>query len=220
MRRFWIAISAVAAVIAAGCESSSKPTSPSSVGPLFPQTFTLSGAVTEVVGAGVVPVNGALVMEIRSQRQTTSGMDGHYSIEGLRAGVGVITTHKFGYVSSASNVEITADATLNVRVMRSQNKSYIISGVVFEITSSGRRAVEGVELYCESCESPEGYSYTASDTRGHYQFAWATNGSHEIQVWKDGYALARRDGSYGVLTEYVVATVNGDTQFDIELVRR
>jgi len=45
------------------------------------------------------------------------------------------------------------------------------------------------------------------------------NGSHEIQVLKDGYALARRDGSYGPV-EYVTATVQGDTRFHIELVRR
>lgn len=91
-------------------------------------------------------------------------MDGHYSIAGLSAGVGVITTSKFGYVSSSSKVELTADATLHVRVMLSTIKTYTISRVVFEITSSGRRAVEG-ELYCESCEKPEGYSYTASDAR-------------------------------------------------------
>jgi hypothetical protein len=174
--------------------------------------------VTEVTSTGVVAVNGAVVLETRSQRRATSDMDGRYSISGLPAGSGFITISKDGYVSSTSNVDIAADATLNVRVV--QMKSYVLSGVVFEITASGRRVVEGVELYCDSCGSPVGHTFTNSDARGRYQFGWSLDGSHILQVWKEGYVLAHPAGSYNSETEYVSATVSGDTQFDIEVVRR
>ena len=177
-----------------GLESSLKPTSPSSVAPALPQTFTLSGMVTEVSGAGVVPVSGALVQETRFQRGATSDADGHYSISGVPAGSGFIRISKNGYVSSTSNLDISADATLNVRVM--PIKTYILSGVVFEITASGRRAVEGAELYCDSCGSPVGHTFTASDARGRYQFAWSVDGGHILLVWKEGYVLAHPAGSY------------------------
>jgi len=99
-------------------------------------------------------------------------------------------------------------------------RTYILSGLVFEMTASGRRAVEGVELYCDSCGSPVGHTFTASDARGRYQFEWSMDGRHPLQLWSDGYALANPTGSYGGRVEYVTATVNGDTQFDIEVVRR
>ena len=219
MKRLWIAgILGVAAVVAVGCESSSKPTSPSLVAPAPPQTFTLSGMVTEVSGTGVVPVSGALVQETRSQRRATSDADGHYSISGVSAGSGSIRISKDGYVSSTSSLDISADATLDVRVMPIQ--TYILSGVVFEMTASGRRAVEGVELYCDSCGSPVRHTFTTSDARGRYQFAWSMDGGHILLVWKEGYVLAHPVGSYSSSMEYVSATVGGDTQFDIEVVRR
>ena len=219
MRRLWIAgIFGVAAFVAVGCESSSQPTSPSLVAPAPPQTFTLSGMVTEVSGSSVVPVSGALILETRSQRRATSDADGHYSISGVSAGSGSIRISKDGYVSSMSSLDISADATLDVRVMPIQ--TYILSGVVFEMTASGRRAVEGVELYCDSCGSPVGHTFTTSDARGRYQFAWSMDGGHILLVWKEGYVLAHPAGSYSSSMEYVSATVGGDTQFDIEVVRR
>ena len=77
-----------------------------------------------------------------------------------------------------------------------------------------------MELYCDSCGSPVGHTFTTSDARGHYEFEWSMDGRHPLQVWGEGYALANPTGSYGGGVEYVTATVNGDTQFDIEVVRR
>lgn len=157
MRGFWIAACViVVTLVVGGCESSSKPTSPSAVAPA--QAIIPSGLGPEATGTAVVPVSGAV--------------------------------------------------------------TYILSGLIFEMTASGRRPVEAVELYCDSCGSPVGHTFTASDARGRYQFAWSTDGRHPLLVWKDGYALANSTGSYGREVAYVTATVNGDTQFDIEVVRR
>lgn len=219
MKRFSIAvIFAIASVVAGGCGSPSNPVSATGVGNEPRATFTLSGVVTELTATGVTSVDRALVQATPSQVRATTALDGHYSIPGLPAGSSVVTIVKDGYVTSTSNVVITADAQLDVRI--SPVSTYILSGVVFEITPSGRVVVEDVHLYCDSCGSPVGHTFTSSDAEGHYSFAWSMNGVHQIQVWKDGYALMRPDGTYGKLTEYVNAKVNGDTQVDIEVVRR
>lgn len=74
-----------------------------------------------------------------------------------------------------------------------------------------------MELYCDSCGSPNGHTFTSSDAEGRYSFAWSLNGVHPLLVSKDGYALA---GAAGAFNTRISATVNGDTKFDIELVRR
>jgi Carboxypeptidase regulatory-like domain len=219
MKRFSIAvILAIASTVAGGCESSSTPVSPAGVGNEPGATFTLSGVVTEVTATGVTPVDRAFVQETRSQLGATTDVDGSYRIPGLSSGRGVVRIVKEGYVTSTSNVDITADARLDVRIV--PIRTYILSGVVFEITESGRVAVEDVELYCDSCGSPVGHTFTSTDAEGHYSFAWSMNGVHALLVRKDGYALARADGNYGSGTEYILANVTGDTQVDIEVVRR
>ena len=218
MKHFPIAFGAcVGLIFTAGCESSSTPTSPPSA-VVRPQTFTLSGIVSEGAGTGVVPVGGALVRETRSQRSATTDNDGRYSIAELTAGGRSVTVSKAGYVSFTSNLDMSGDATLNVSV--APVPTYVLSGVVFEVTVTGRRTVEGVNLYCDSCGSPVGHTFTLTDARGRYEFAWSMNGRHDLQVWKDGYALVRRDGILGKDTGYVSAAVNGDTQLDIEVERR
>ena len=219
MKRFSIAvILAVATFVAGGCESSSNPTSPTIAGPDPRQTFTLSGVVTEMTLSGVTPVDGALVQETRSQLGATTDKDGHYRIPGLSAGSGAVRIVKEGYIISTSNVDISADAQLDVRIQLIA--AYILSGVVFEITSSGRVAVAGVQLACDSCGSPADHTFISTDAGGRYSFAGLMNGMHQLQVWKLGYALADPAGTHGSRVEYINTTVDGDTQFDIEVVRR
>jgi hypothetical protein len=79
---------------------------------------------------------------------------------------------------------------------------FTVSGVVFEMTPTGRVPVEGVTLYCDSCGSPGGHTFTSSDGEGRYSFAWSVNGVHVLQVWKDGFRLALPNGSYRNGTEY------------------
>ena len=98
--------------------------------------------------------------------------------------------------------------------------AYTLSGVAFESTASGRVPVEGVHVYCDGCGSPVGHTsvFTAGD--GAYSFGWAYNSTLPLLVQKEGYAVL---GATEVLSNGMSrrsVTINGDTQFDIELIRR
>jgi hypothetical protein len=95
---------------------------------------------------------------------------------------------------------------------------YVLSGVVFEMTDAGRVPIEGAEIYCDTCGSPVGHTSVNTDANGFYRLAFTPNGLHPLFVTKDGYDLPvstvrDRFGRVG-------ATVNGDTEFDVQLVRR
>jgi hypothetical protein len=95
--------------------------------------------------------------------------------------------------------------------------TYTLSGTTFEVTPTGRAPIEGVNIYCDGCGSPEGHTSTYTDADGLYSFEWSPNGATPLLVEKAGYHVVGQ-----VLNAYgaIVATVNGDTQFDIELARR
>ena len=124
---------------------------------------------------------------------------------------------KEGYVTSLSQIVISADGQIDVRMH--STTGYVLSGVVFEMTAAGSIPVPDVSLYCDSCGSPEGHTWTSTDSEGRYRFAWSINGVHELQVGKEGYILARPSGSYGIYSA-IRTTVEGDTEFDIEMIRR
>jgi hypothetical protein len=96
--------------------------------------------------------------------------------------------------------------------------AYTLSGVVSELTAAGKVPAEGVQLYCDSCGSPDGHTFTSSDANGFYSFSWARNGVHPLMVWKDGYVVIDATGPLSNGT--VNATVDGDTRLDIQIVRR
>jgi hypothetical protein len=75
-------------------------------------------------------------------------------------------------------------------------------------------------VYCDSCGSPHGHTEAYSDTTGAYSFAWSANGPHRLLVRKGGFRLANPGGNYPGYAEFITPTVNGDTRFDIELVRQ
>jgi hypothetical protein len=54
---------------------------------------------------------------------------------------------------------------------------------------------------------------------GLYRFDWTANGATPLIVEKNGYALAGNPPA-GPVEGWIVVPVNGDTRFDIELVRR
>jgi hypothetical protein len=95
--------------------------------------------------------------------------------------------------------------------------TYTLSGVVSELTSAGTMPAAGVQLYCDSCGSPDGHTFTTSDPNGFYSFSWTRNGVHPLLVWKDGYAVIDPSGTR---SNGVAVTVDGDTRFDIQIVRR
>ena len=98
--------------------------------------------------------------------------------------------------------------------------TYTLSGVVSEETAAGRVPAEGVQLYCDSCGSPDGHTFTSSDANGFYSFSWARNGVHPLLVWKDGYVVVDPSGTLSDGRAVKHATVDGDTRFDIQIVRR
>jgi hypothetical protein len=96
---------------------------------------------------------------------------------------------------------------------------YTLSGVVSELGPAGPIPVEGVQLYCDSCGSPDGHTFTSTDATGFYRFAWTPAGVHPVQVWKEGYELV--DASAVIAgTAVATAVVKGDTALDIRVARR
>ena len=103
-------------------------------------------------------------------------------------------------------------------------------GVVFEVTPTGNAPIEGVAVYCEPCgEATHTFAYT--DANGYYSFSgdlssgggvWLSAGHPtRLNVTKTGYELMDPDGTTGNPPwTWKNVTINGDTRFDIELVRR
>ncbi len=102
-----------------------------------------------------------------------------------------------------------APATLGV--------TYILFGTIFEVMPTGRVPIEGVGVYCDGCGSPDGHTQAYTDADGLYSFAWSQNGATPLLVGKAGYDVV---GPVPNANGAVIATVNGDTRFDIELARR
>ena len=97
--------------------------------------------------------------------------------------------------------------------------TYVLSGVVFEITDAGRVPLEGVELYCDSCGSPDGHTYVRTNGDGFYSLEWTANGVHPLFVTKAGYEIFDPNGTRDAIGR-ISATVRGNTTFDVQLVRR
>jgi len=105
-------------------------------------------------------------------------------------------------------------------VITPSSVTYVLSGVVFEITDAGRVPLEGVELYCDSCGSPDGHTYVYSNADGVYRLEWTPDGVHALFVSKSGYEIVDPNGTLRDATGRISATVRGDTVFDVQLVRR
>jgi hypothetical protein len=99
-----------------------------------------------------------------------------------------------------------------------------VSGVVYEITANGRVPVADVEVYCDSC-GPQGHTFSKTGANGEYAFSGAPGGETLLLLAKEGYALPKPDWTQPNPTPLgwlggMNVSVNGDTQFDIEIVRR
>jgi hypothetical protein len=115
-------------------------------------------------------------------------------------------------------VTISGETELDIRVDRIV--TYVLSGVVFEVTEAGRVPIEGVDLYCDSCGSALGHTSVLTDADGSYSFSWTFNGLNPLFVTKAGYAIVDPTGTLLDREGRVQVPVNGDTRFDIQLVRR
>ena len=208
-------------LVCLACDSGTRvsgPTSPSPTPPSLPGvTYTLSGTVTEVTPTGAAAVEGAQVRDDSSGHQTTTDSNGFYSLAGLSATSRSVSASKPGYMTTRNSVVLSGDTQLDLQMSR--NVTYILSGVVFEMTDKGRLPIEGASVYCDSCGDPYGHTYNYTDANGLYRFFWTAAGATPLIVGKEGYALAGNPPR-GPVEGWIVATVDGDTRFDIELVRR
>ena len=100
--------------------------------------------------------------------------------------------------------------------------AYTLSGVVVEATTTGYTPIEGVDVYCELC-GEETHSWSFTDSSGIYSFTgvWTTPGAR-TPVWfgKDGYADPPGVPLFFNESGYRHVLIDGNTRFDVELVRR
>ena len=221
---WWVVVAGVLVGTGAGCESSSVPTAPTATPPgAAPQpTYTISGVVYADT-AEVVPIDsvriesGDLRVYIGGLRLlATTGPDGGYSASGI-AGPISLRLIKFGYEVSEKSISISADTRVDFRLM--PKPTFVLAGVVFEVTSGGSVPVEGASVYCDSC-GDGGHSWLKTDGQGRYAFPAVYNGTTPIIITKAGYSVVAPSRTLQDGSGMKDVLVNGDTRFDIELVRR
>ena len=102
-----------------------------------------------------------------------------------------------------------------------------LSGVVFEETLNARAPIEGVAVYCEPCtELTHVWAYT--DAHGFYSFrgVWTDPGHFptRLLIRKDGYTdpagIPTPTPPNPSLPGWREVVIDGDTRFDVRLVRR
>jgi len=178
-------------------------------------THVVSGVIAEMTPAGLVPVEGVRVEEATSRQAATTDRTGFFSMSGVPAVHALFSARKDGYQIVTKDVQINGDTRLDMEIVRLV--SYTLSGVAFEVTATGQSPLEGVEVYCDGCGSPVGHTFAYTNEDGFYSFSWAFNGATPLLVTKAGYDVLNTVGTF---PGQVVATVNGDTRFDLKLVRR
>lgn len=215
-----LSVGAFALVVAScGGSQSASPISPT---PLVPRpTFTLSGLVFAATPTGLVPVEGVVVEEANLRQRATTDANGAYSISGLYAMSNVVTASKIGYETDSRTLTISGDTRLDLRVVR--RATYTLSGVISELTATGRAAVEGVRVEALICHTDaygcpiNSVPTTITDRNGFYSVSGLYEGTNYLWAIKDGYQpgpVPNCEGSCWTVE------VNSDTRFDIQLVRR
>ena len=178
-------------------------------------TYTLSGVVFLDTETGRFALPGVRVTEIGSGRSSMTRNDGNYSITGLPSGSHSVSATRWDVVTYTKALAISGDTRLDISL-----PTYTLSGVVFERTPTGTAPIEGVAVYCDGCGSPVGHTYAYTDAQGFYSLSYTYSGTNPIMVMKAGYG--DQPGQAGGPNQWVwrYPMVNGDTKFDIELVKR
>jgi len=164
-------------------------------------------------------VEGVLVEETNSHQSAITDAKGMFSIAGV-SGPLSFSLSKSGYFNKHTST-IPADANYMQLRIDPIPATYTLTGVVSEITSGGRVPVEGVLIEGSTCDDP---SYckdqiSTTDRNGLYRLT-LYEGRNDLSVSKAGYqtdppVLHADDYDYNARV-----TLNGNTQFDIQLVRR
>ena len=234
----------VAGLLAACDGQPLPPTAPSqfTTGGSPPLTYVLSGKVTEMTAAGPTPVANALVREMLSGQFGTTDAEGRYQIDrvSLVSATTTIAASKIGYITHTITRAITGDTTVDIELRPQPGypvppsvflAEATLSGTVYERVGNPSQPVgiEGVSVYCEQCgESTHNFALT--DSTGAYVFppGFWTEGRPtfpaRVSARKDGYTdppgrpSPTPPNPTGAGWREVV--IDGDTRFDIELVRR
>jgi carboxypeptidase family protein len=230
MKRLSLAMSLAVSMLACGSNS---PTTATALTTPTPQpTFTISGVIAAVTPTRPAPLEGAQVF-VSGHRTMTDGQ-GRYSIAGLDANTFgfSVTASKAGYASATTNLTKSVDATVDMQLVRTA--IYTLSGVVSEVTSTGRVTIEGVRVDVSSMPCDErgtgcvgfgegiGLFQTATtDKNGFYSIPGLYPGKYNV-IWasKDGFddpfPAQYPENSEGGRA----ITIDGDSRFDLQLVRR
>jgi carboxypeptidase family protein len=216
-------------VSACGGYSPAAPTSPTAARPPDP-TFTVSGVV---VGQGSAPVEGAQV-RVASQAGTTDG-NGYYSLTGVPGSYGGVSAVKAGYSAARKILTVNGDMRVDFE-LGPRVAVYTLSGVVSEETPAGLVPIEGALVEEYSCEdvppSPPFfgnacpvlmYQATTTDKNGAYRFAGLYGGTrNSIGASKEGFddpLVPNVQESPDAPDTSRKVTINGDTHYQIQLVR-
>jgi hypothetical protein len=104
------------------------------------------------------------------------------------------------------DVEVANGALIVTRTNVFVPGSFTLSGVVTEATAAGNVPVEGVSVYRGVVS---GYRHAITDRNGVYSMSGMFNGSESVSTLKEGFAR----------TQVRNVMIDGDTRFDIQLVR-
>lgn len=202
--------------------------------------YTLSGVIVVETPMGLAPLEGVLV-QVNMTKPATTDSNGFYSVPGLvlaglapNISVGhfnTVTAWKPTYVNDTRTVTISGDTRHDIQLVR--RPTFTLSGVVTEETPTGFAPVEGVQIHDWSCDPAfpgnrlpgpsDGCNYglshdTITDKDGRYSIQGVYASRNLVCATKEGYRVnlpeSECDGYSASLT------LDGDTQFDIQLVRR
>ena len=239
MKRVCAVMALLLSVSACGGGSTPVPTSPSLTRAAEP-TYTLSGVIVADTPTGLAPVEGVLV-QVNMIKPATTDSNGFYSIPGLvltglapNVAIGhfnTVTAWKPSYVNDTRTLTISGDTQHDIQLVR--RATFTLSGVVSERTATGLVPVEGVRIDDWSCDPvfpgnrlpvpSDGCNYglsrsTTTDKSGRYNVPGVYASRNLICATKDGYEGNVADSECeGYSTSL---TLDGDTRFDIQLVRR
>ena len=106
-------------------------------------------------------------------------------------------------------------------------KPVALFGVITETTPTGDAPIAGVTVYCDLC-GEKGHTWTETGADGSYRFSgdlgagggiWLYSNQTTIWVGKDGYQDPPGT-SWGTGTGWKQVQIDGDTRFDMRLVRQ
>lgn len=193
-------------------------TGPSPAPTPTPVGSVVSGVVLERTSQGARPVPGATVSLLFPVRQTATDAAGRYRFAGVPDGFFVLQAWKgIGFDQPCgATVHLTADATIDIELVPQDSPSLsmalgspILSGVVFETTSEGRRPVPGARIFLGGDIDPV-IATTTSNADGRYLLCRLPVGvSTYVDAAKSGYASTN-----------LPLQIQGDAVVDIEMIKR